>query len=173
MPERPLPQGAAGHGWERLIDAMIADPFVTQADMGARFGLSTRAVAAIWASDEFQRAYAARVEAVVDPTIRTIRLSVEERFRGVAMRTLELAAERLEADPSDQFILRALELTTRALGYGSKEPAPASVTNVTNHLTVLGENLVGLLARKRAQADATPTLEHINGEAISESIEVI
>ena len=149
-----LPQGAAGYGWERLIDAMIADPFVSQRELAVGFGLKASQIAALLAAEEFQRSYAARVEALVTPQVRTIRLSVEERFRGVTLRTLELLQERLEADPSDQLLLRSLELTTRALGYGSKEPPAASVTNVTNHLTVLGENLVRLLASKRAPNDA-------------------
>jgi hypothetical protein len=107
-------------------------------------------IAQILGSDVIRTRLAERASELIDPVLRA---SVEQHFNEVVFRTLAILREarpaRAAAEIPDNLVIRALEVSTRALG--SKEQTPVQV-NVVNHLEVLGENLVKLLQRKKAAA---------------------
>ena len=71
------------------------------------------------------------------------------------LRSLEILQEKLDrpaAQIPDNLALRSLELSSRALGYGTRLEQAAVQVSVENHLEILGDNLVKLLQRKRTEA---------------------
>ena len=135
-----------------IIDALIADPCISQQELAARFGYTAGWVSQILASDAFQARLAERTGELVDPTIRA---SVEERFKATVLRSLEILQEKLDrpaAQIPDNLALRSLELSSRALGYGTRLEQAAVQVSVENHLEILSDNLVMLLQRKIAEA---------------------
>lgn len=140
-----------------MIDMIIADPCISQNQLASHFGYTASWVSQIISSDAFQVQLNARTAQMVDPVIQA---SIESRFKGLVSRSLEILAEKLNGPSSnipDNLALRALELSSRALGYGARPETKIEV-NVTNHLDQLGENLVGLLKRKK--------MEVLEGEAV-------
>lgn len=134
-----------------MIDEIIANPCISQNQLAAHFGYSAGWISQVISSDAFQAQLAARTGQLVDPVLQ---VSIETRFKGLVARSLEILAEKLNGPASsipDNLALRALELSSRALGYGARPEAKIEV-NVTNHLDQLGENLVGLLKRKKMEA---------------------
>lgn len=133
-----------------MIDEIIANPCISQNQLAAHFGYSAGWISQVISSDAFQAQLAARTGQLVDPVLQ---VSIETRFKGLVARSLEILAEKLNGPASsipDNLALRALELSSRALGYGARPEAKIEV-NVTNHLDQLGENLVGLLKRKKME----------------------
>jgi predicted transcriptional regulator len=157
IPPRPAPDKPAvaklRYTHEAMVDQIIANPGISQNDLGALFGYSASWVSRILSSDAFQAKLAERSEQLIDPAIRS---SVEDRFKGMVLRSMEILAEKLDRpskEVPDQLVLRSLELSSRALGYGAKkEEAPQQTVNLSVHLENLGEGLVELLKRKKTQA---------------------
>ncbi len=73
------------HTHVAIIDAIIADPCISQQQLAARFGYTAGWVSQILASAAFQARLAERTEELVDPTIR---VSVEERFKAIVLRSI-------------------------------------------------------------------------------------
>lgn len=144
---------------DAMIDLIIAEPAISQNALARQFGYSASWVSQIIASDAFQARLAERTQELVDPTIR---VTVEERFKGLVLRSLEILSDKLnkssEAIP-DNLALRTLELSSRALGYGAKAPPASAEVNVNVHLEELGGNLVQLLRRKKAEAIDAEVIE--------------
>lgn len=145
---------------DAMIDLIIANPGISQNAIAARFGYTASWICQVMASDAFQSKLAARKEELVDPEIRK---SVELGFKALVIRSMELLREKLEGPAStipDQLVLRSLEISSRAAGYGAKAETPAVPQEVHNHLHILSENLVGLLHQKKREAglplDVTP-----------------
>lgn len=152
-PSLPRPPGIqkVRYTHDAMIDLIIANPAISQNELALTFGYSASWVSQIIASDAFQSRLAERTEKLVDPNIR---FSVEERFKGLVLRSLEILAEKLNKparEIPDQLALRALELSSRAAGYGAKSEAPLVQNNLNFHLDELGGNLVALLRKKKAE----------------------
>lgn len=137
---------------DAMIDLIIADPGVHQNHLALAFGYSAAWVSRVMSSDAFQARLAERTSELVDPTIRQ---TVEERFKSLVIRSMEILAIKLNRPPEeipDNLALRTLELSSRALGYGAKEPpAPHVQVNMNVHLEEMGENLTKLLTRRKAE----------------------
>jgi transcriptional regulator with XRE-family HTH domain len=138
---------------DAMIDMIIAAPSISQNELAARFGYTAAWISQIISSDAFQSRLADRRDEIVDPAIRA---SVEEQFKGLVFRSLDILRAKLskpaEAIP-DNLALRSLELSSRALGYGVKtEAPPVPPGDVTVHLNIMGERLVDLLRQKKAEA---------------------
>lgn len=136
---------------DAMVDLIIANPIISQNDLAARFGYSAAWVSQVISSDAFQARLAERTKDLVDPTLRA---TVEDRFRGLVLRSLEILQHKLNGPANtipDGLALRSLELSSRALGYGAKVEPKVEI-NVETHLEVLGSNLEKLLTRKRAEA---------------------
>jgi len=137
---------------DSMIDYIIGNPCVSQNELAAHYGYTAGWVSQIIASDAFQARLAERSGELVDPTIRA---TVEDRFKGIVLRSLEILREKLDKPAHqvpDNLALRSVELSSRALGYGARDLQPA-VPQVAMHvhLEALGENLTKLLQKRKAE----------------------
>lgn len=132
-----------------MIDLIITNPAIDQNAIAAHFGYTASWVSQIITSDTFQMRLAERKDELVDPTIRA---TLEDNFKAMIVRSMDILREKMNK-PShqipDNLALRTLELSTRALGYGVRPEAVAPPSE--GRLEELGERLVGLLERKRAE----------------------
>lgn len=151
---------------DAMVDQILANPTISQGDLGRVFGYSAPWVSRILASDAFQARLAERSEEIVDPTVRQ---AVEEQFKGLIYRSLEILQNKLNKPPDlipDNLALRTLEIASRAAGYGGKTESAINVKiDVNAHLEDLGGKLTGLLKRKKFEAleDSSTEIEAIAG----------
>ena len=146
-----------GYSHEGMIDLIIAHPGISQGHLAAHFGYSESWISQVISSDAFQAAMAKRRAEVVDPILSA---TIEEQFKGIVARSLAILREKLDR-PSyqvpDNLVLRTMELSSRAAGYGARDTTPAVATSEVHiHLENLGSRLEQLLARK--QAEVVPPL---------------
>jgi hypothetical protein len=141
---------------EQMVNLLIANPYLTREQIAEHFGCSAGWVSQIIASNAFQARLAERRAELTDPVLLA---SVEARFKGLVLRSLEIIFDKLDRPVEqipDQLVLRALELSLRALDYGRGEPQPpVAPANVQLHLESLSDNLTRLLQRKKAEAGQT------------------
>lgn len=101
-----------------MVDAIIENPSISQNQLADIFGFTPGWVSNVIASDAFQAHLAQRKDELIDPTLR---LSIEERFKALVQRSLEVLQEKL-AKPThtipDQLALQAASLGARSLGLG-------------------------------------------------------
>lgn len=127
---------------EAMVDLIVQNPAISQGQIAAAFGYTQAWVSNILASDAFQERLAARREAIVDPVLR---LTLEERFRALTQRSLEVLMEKLhKPQVSDTVALRAAELGARALNIGGQNKPPELDPN---RLLDLAQNLVQLQSK--------------------------
>lgn len=103
---------------DAMIDLIIAQPGVSQNEIAKHFGYTAVWISRIVNSDAFQARLALRKNDLVDPSIA---LSVDERLRAVAARSLDRVLEKLELAPSMAESLDAAKMATAALGYGARQ----------------------------------------------------
>lgn len=147
-PRQPIQKLRYSH--KAMIDVLIAEPWISQNELAARFGRTPSWISTIMASDAFQVGLAERTEEIVDPVLK---LKAEERFRGLMMRSIDILNEKLAVHHTavpDQLALRTLELSSRAAGYGARAETNINV-NVTQQIEDAGDQLVHLLRRKKAE----------------------
>lgn len=111
---------------DAMLDMILAEPGISQGQLAAMFGYTETWVSLVLNSDAFQARLAERKEELIDPVIRQ---AVEERLRAVANTSMEVIMNNLAANPTPEVALKAMEISTRALGYGAKVPANSN-TNV-------------------------------------------
>lgn len=137
-----------------MIDLLLANPAMSQQDLAAYFGYTPPWICRILASDAFRARYSERAKELIDPTLLA---SIEERFKGLVLRSIEILEEKL-AKPSDevpdQLALQSLNVAAKAAGFGIKnpQPAPAAPGDIHIHLEQMGGGLVNLLRKKKAEA---------------------
>lgn len=148
-----------------IIDYLLVHPGISQNDVATHFGYTASYLSRLMVSDAFQSEMAKRREAMVDPVVAA---SVKLNFEAMVLRSQEILMEKL-ALPShqipDQLALRALELSSRAAGYGARDQAPSVIVNVENHLEALGANLERLLDQKRPSIDYVDVGEETDHES--------
>jgi len=164
------PPGGAGppaklrYTHEAVIDMILADPGIRQGKLAAMFGYTQGWLSTVMGSDAFKAKLAERRGELVDPVLA---LSIEERFRGVVEKSLEVLQEKL-SQPAlgvpDQLALRAAELGAKALGLGGNQPAPI-VMVPQDHL----EGLAGRLLALQSRVTERVTERVIEGVAIEQS----
>ena len=115
---------------EALIDVIIAEPSLKQYELAARFDRSTQWVTVVMGSDAFQAALAKRRDELTDPFLIA---TIEERFRGLAQQSLQVIAANLEKTQNADIALKALDISAKALGFGSRS---AGQTNIQNNFVV-------------------------------------
>jgi len=127
-----------------MIDFIIANPGTTQNALAARYGYSVGWVSNVMASDAWQSAMAARRSEICDPVLVA---TIEERFKGITLMSLERLKQKLEAPQvSDNVVLKAVELGAKAIGVGGNAPAQAPPGD---HLAQLANRLIELQSRVR------------------------
>lgn len=127
-----------------MIDCLIAHPEMTQNQLAIRYGYTPGWISNVMASDAWQSAMAARREELVDPVLK---MTLDERYRGLALRSVERLMEKLDAPAvSDQVVLKAVELGAKAVGAGGNA-APAAPA--ADHLAQLANRLIDLQSNIR------------------------
>lgn len=111
---------------EAMIDILIHEPTITQNELAKRFGYSVSWVSIVMGSDAFQAALAKRRDDLLNPEIIA---SLEERFRGLASQSLQVIAEKLEKTSNPDLALKALEISSKALGFGARSTPQGPITN--------------------------------------------
>jgi hypothetical protein len=118
-----------------MIDIIIAKPDVSQNTLAQHFGYSVGWISRIMCSDAFQARLAERRGEIVTPGLL---LNFEERLRGLATQSLDLIMERLESvdengksDVDVGTVFKALEISTKSLGYGARQTNVAIQNNLT------------------------------------------
>lgn len=147
-----------------MINLILANPGISQNELAAQFGYSASWISQVMTSDVFQARLMERSAELVDPAIRA---SIEEQFKSMVSRSMDIIRQKLNkpvAEVSDNFALRALEVASRAAGYGARDPVAIQV-NVDNHLEDLGSRLVKLLDRSKAQISSQPIIEVLTQES--------
>lgn len=102
---------------DAMIDLVIATPGISQNNIAKHFGYTPGWVSRIFNSDAFQARLAQRKSDLVDPVLA---LSIDEKLRAVASRSLDIVLEKLELTQNPDTAMKALEITTKALGYGAR-----------------------------------------------------
>ncbi len=116
---------------EAMIDVIIAEPTITQAELAKKFGRSQGWISVVMGSDAFQAALAKRRDDLTDPFLVA---TIEERFRGLADQSLQIIAENLEKSRNTDLALKALDISAKALGFGAR--APGNGATVQNNFVV-------------------------------------
>lgn len=111
---------------EAMIDVIIAEPTITQVELAKRFDKSPSWLSVVMGSDAFQAALAKRRDDCSDPELIA---TIEERLRGLADQSLRVIAEKLEKSQNSELALKALEISSKALGFGARHTGG----NVTNN----------------------------------------
>jgi len=134
---------------EALLDILIVEPWISQNELAARFGMSASWISTIICSDLFQSRLAARREQLVDPEVR---FSIKTQMEGLLARSMEVLRHKLNADPDQVPDRLAVQVATMAgKNLGMQAPPSVSVQETHVHLEELGQNLVGLLRRRRSE----------------------
>lgn len=133
-----------------MAEAIMANPSLSNAQLGAMFGRSSTWVSIVKGSDAFKTFYAARYAELADPELSA---SIKERFQAMTERGLRVLQEKLEkpaAEVSDNLVLRAVELGAKALAVGGNAPPPPPPDSGA-HLAQLTERLLRLGAHVRRE----------------------
>lgn len=112
---------------DALIDEIIANPTIPQGELAKRFGYTQTWLSRVMNSDAFLARLAVRKQDLVDPAIT---VSVDEKLREVASRSLDVVLEKLHQPiVSTDTAMKALEISSKALGYGARQANIAVQTN--------------------------------------------
>ena len=111
---------------EAMIDVIITEPTITQNELAKRFDRSVGWVSIMINSDAFQAALAKRRDDLLDPFLVA---TVEERFRSLAHQSLQIIAEKLETSRNIDVAFKALDISSKALGFGARTTGPTAVQN--------------------------------------------
>jgi hypothetical protein len=133
------------------VDALVQDPTISVKELAARYGYSAGWMSQVVNSDAFQAQLAKRRAELIDPTLQ---LTLNERFRALTVRSLDVLQEKLHApieQISDKLALEAVSLGAKALGLGT--PQPAARPDTSDHLAGLAHRLLDLQGARRPAAD--------------------
>lgn len=103
---------------DSMIDMIIANPAIAQNDLAAAYGYTVAWVSRVMNSDAFQARLAERKTEIVDPVLVA---SIDEKLRALASKSLDIVMEKLIVTQNMDTALKAVEITTKALGYGARQ----------------------------------------------------
>lgn len=102
-----------------MAEMILANPGISQNKLAATFGYTPGWISQIVNSDGFQLVLSELRDKLVNPQLT---LSIEERLRGIAAKSADVLQEKLAgAQVSEDLAVKALEISTRALGYGARQ----------------------------------------------------
>lgn len=120
-----------GYSHDAMIDAIIADPSLSQNQLATMFGYSVPWVSRVMGSDSFQARLAQRKNELIDPVLVA---SIEDKLKGLASQSLDIIADKLQATQNQDLALKAADLAVKALGFGARDRAPATQNNFVVNL---------------------------------------
>lgn len=122
---------------DAMIDYIIANPTARQNELAMEFGFSVPWVSRVIGSDAFQARLAQRKEEISDPFLIA---TVEERLRGLAMQSIDVISQKLEATNNADIALKALDISTKAVGFGARGGGPQIQNNFVVQLPSKASN---------------------------------
>ena len=134
---------------DAMIDLLIANPAISQNEIAANFGYTVPWVSRVMNSDAFQARLALRKEELLDPVIVA---SIEEKFRALASKSLDVVLDKLSMTNSAELGLKALEISAKALGYGARQQNLNVQTNFVVALPGKADSAESWAAAHGAQA---------------------
>lgn len=154
---------------DAMIDLIIArHGDISQNELAQTFGYTAAWISNILASDSFQARLALRKNELVDPGIR---LDVENGFKALVLRSIELLHEKLaQPNVGANTILRTLEISSRAAGYGARSPKDEELPG-PDRLENLSERLVKLQRSVRTENGLPATVKITQTVEISEGLQ--
>lgn len=111
---------------DAMIDLIIGRQGISQNEIARYFGYTAGWVSRVVNSDAFQARLATRKADVTDPLIIQ---SFEERLKGLANQSLDVIQAKLDATSNPDLAVKALELSTKALGMGARDRGPQQTVN--------------------------------------------
>jgi len=124
-----------------MVDFIIANPGISQGAIALRYGYTQAWVSQMLSSDALQELIIARRKEIVDPVLLA---SLEERFRGLTIRSIEVLMHKLEAPAVEAGVaVRCAELGAKSLGLGGHAP-PKAPEMPEGTLDRLAQRLVAL-----------------------------
>ena len=153
---------------DALIDMIIANPAVSQGQLATAFGYTQGWLSRVMNSDAFQARLAARKMEVVDPQLV---LSIDEKLRALASKSLDVVLDKLAVTQNPDTALKALEVTSKALGYGARQQnlnvqqnfvvaLPSKAASAEEWVAAHGQGLPGGTSRTLPPAFASSTPGH-------------
>jgi len=109
-----------------MVDLLVQNPMITQGDIARHFGYTEGWVSQVLRADAIRELIAARRNELLDPVVLQ---GLEKRLEALAHQSLEVLQTQLQLKPSADVALKALELSSRALGYGAKDRGAQIVQN--------------------------------------------
>lgn len=104
---------------EDCIDAILANPTISQNELATRYGYTQSWISLIINSDAFQAALAKRRDEVLSPELKA---TVEERFRALITESQRVLLESLHSKTCPpNLALGTLQVASKAMGYGARE----------------------------------------------------
>lgn len=150
-----------------MVDAIISNPAVSQNELAGMFGYSVPWVSNVMASDAFQAHLAQRKDELIDPVLR---MTIEERFKALVQRSLEVLQEKLSRPSTmipDNLALQAAALGARSLGLGRTEAPPPPPT--ADRLQTLATRLIVLQRDIRTKVQNGQVIEGEVSETVYDS----
>lgn len=132
-PESGAPQNGIAkvrYTHDAMIDLIIAEPTVQQNQLAQIFDRTPGWICQIMQSDAFRARLEERRKELVDPAIVA---SINERLAAVADASLQRILEKVTSPVqlvSDDYLLEAAAMATKALGYGARPSTAAPATQV-------------------------------------------
>jgi len=141
---------------ELMVDIIINNPEYSPKELGNVFGKPQSWVAQVLASANFQAALDPRRAEVLNPEYA---MTLEERFRGLTIRSLTVLQEKLEAGKAlpDLTVVKIAELGIKALGMGQKVAEKAAPEEAPkNSSEMVADRIMAAMAKRKAaeQGDA-------------------
>jgi hypothetical protein len=159
LPGREHLPGIKKVNWshDAMIDLLIANPAMSQGELAAAFGYTQSWVSLVMSSDAFRSRMEMRKEELVDPTIR---ITIEERFRALASKSLEVLQRKLESpNVSDNLAIQAAGLAAKSLGLG--QPKVETGQADPDRIERIGNRLLALMGDRVRQASRSLDYEII------------
>jgi hypothetical protein len=150
------PSSGLRYSPELMVDLMVNNPDYSPKQLGEIFGKSQSWVAQVLASANFQAALDPRRAEVRNPEYA---MTLEERFRGLTIRSLTVLQEKLEAGKAlpDLTVVKIAELGIKALGMGQKAVEKSSAEEAPkNSSEMVADRIMAAMAKRKAaeQGDA-------------------
>lgn len=101
---------------DAMVDLILAQPMISQGEIARHFGYTESWVSLVVRSDSFREGLAARKGELMDPILKA---HLDERINALAHRSIDVLMEQLDMKANPDIALKALELSTRAKGYGA------------------------------------------------------
>jgi len=139
-----------------FVDLIINNPDYSSKQLGEIFGKPQSWVAQVLASANFQSALDPRRAEVLNPEYA---MTLEERFRGLTIRSLNILQDKMEAGKvlPDMTVLKIAELGIKALGMGQKAAEKAAPEEAPkNSSEMVADRIMAAMAKRKAaeQGDA-------------------